>query len=189
MEANLSLFPAYAESGLRQNLLRGFIKTADFSLQRNINNSRMTFLSLMEIMLTVQDSVLPHVMGQEYYEVFKEKFFDDDLSLTEKKALPLIKKAIAPLTIAQACKELPVKLNSRGLFINKFVDTKEYDQQEPADAARTQYLCDDHQEKGERRLVDLRDFLIKNAGSLPGFIPPSVISVNYNAEDSGIYLM
>ncbi len=189
MESNLESFPSYSDSGVRQNLLKGFIKTAhDFSLQRSINNSRITFLSMSTIMLDIQEEYLPNVMGADYYEEIKEKYLDGDLNSDEKKLLPLIKKAVALLTVAQACKDLPIKLSDKGLFINRYNSSSDFDQADPAAAARAQYLSDDHQDKGQRKLAELQAYLIKNVADLPGYISPATNISSHNDEHSGTYI-
>jgi hypothetical protein len=132
MEAHLDQFTDYADSAVRQTMMRGFIKTAaDFDLQRSINKSRITFMSLSAIMIDVQDERLPLIMGDVFYEGFKERVLDGDLTINEKKLLPLVKKAIAFHTLARACNELPIKITDKGLLINRYNDTREYDQADP----------------------------------------------------------
>lgn len=190
MEANLDSFTAYADSGTRQTLMEGFIKTAiDFDYQRRINKSRLTFISIQSIMLDVQDEFLPDAMGSDYYAAFKEKYLDDELSSDEQKLLPYIKKAVAFLTISRACNELPVKVGSKGLLINKYNDTREYDQADPATSAQIQYLSEDNEEKGKRKLIELQNYLVQNALTYPGYIAPVITPVNYNDRHSSTFLM
>ena len=190
MEKNLESFPQYAGSAARLELQKGFITTAaDFNLQRSIDNSRLSFLSMYAIMLDEQDALLPRYMGADYYEVYKERFLDGDLSADEQRLLPLIKKAVAFATIARACKELPVKVTARGLFINKFNDAKEYDQQDPAEAARLDYLSDDTFEKCERKLIELQNKLIANPELYPGYVAPPADGTILNCADDGIIIL
>ena len=190
MEASLMDFPAYADSMERLELLKGFIKTAaEFNLLRSIDNSRLSFLSMYAIMLDEQDDYLPRYMGDDFYDGFKERFLDGDLSAEETKLMPLIKKAVAMLTIARASKELPVKFTARGLFINKFADTREYDQQDPAEAARLQYLADDTFEKAERKLIELQNYLVAKADLFPGYIAPLPDTTILNSACDGIIIL
>ncbi len=190
MEANLDQFTAYAESGVRQSLLHGFIKTAaDFDLQRSINKSRITFMSMSAIMLDVQDEYLVPVMGKTFYDNFKERYLDDDLTADEKKLLPLIKKAVAFLTIGRACSELPIKITDKGLLINRYNNTQEYDQQDPASAARIDYLQEDILEKGRRKLSELTAELVANASLYTEFVPPATETNTPNDCDSGIFFL
>ncbi len=190
MEANLEQFVAYADSGVRQSLMQGFIKTAaDFHLQRSINNSRITFMSMSAIMLDVEAEYLPATMGKAFYEVYKERYLDDELTSNEKKLLPLIKKAVAFLTVGKACSELPIKVTDKGLLINRYNDTKEYDQADPASAARIHFLQDDTLEKGRRKLQELYNELVANANLYPGFIAPATETHTPNDCDSGVFIM
>lgn len=190
MEANLDSFTDYADSGTRQTLMQGFIKTAsDFNEQRRIDNSRLTFLSMHAIMLDVQDEVLPRTMGADYYAAFKERYLDDELTADENKLLPFIKKAVAFLTISRACNELPIKVGSKGLLINKYNDTREYDQADPADAARAQYLSDDNKDKGERKLLELQNYLLANAGNYAGYTAPLINVNSINSCNSGTFML
>jgi hypothetical protein len=190
MEANLTTFAAYAASGTRATLMQGFIVTAaDFHLQRSIDNSRLSFMSMHQIMLDVQDDFLPDILGAAYYPVFLDSFLDGDLTSDELKLLPFIKKAIAFLTVSRAVKQLPAKITSKGIMINKYNDNREYEQQEPAELARIEYLSDDSLEKGQRKLYDLKNFLVANSSLYPNFILPVTVTVTPNCADSGTFLM
>jgi hypothetical protein len=105
------------------------------------------------------------------------------------KLLPLIKKAVAFATIARASKELPVKITARGLFINKFNDAKEYDQQDPAESARLQYLSEDTYEKAERKLIELQNKLMANPSLYPGYEAPATDTTTLNCADDGIIIL
>ncbi|RVU01084.1 hypothetical protein EOD41_10745 [Mucilaginibacter limnophilus] len=189
MERNLVEFPDYADSGTRQDLLQGFIKTAaDFSKYRNIRSSRITFLSVYADMLEVQDQQLPNYMTPAYYAVYKEKYLDGELSLDEQKLLPLIKKAVAMLTVAEACKHLPVKVTGDGLFINRYNNSIDYEMADPAAAAQVQFLQDDHQDRGERALNKLKEFITDNPLFFPGYVAPTASNIQLNDECSGIVM-
>jgi hypothetical protein len=190
MENNLASFTQYRDSPARQILNRGFIKTAvDFSQQRNINNSRLTFLSMFYFMLDIQDEKLPDVMTPVYYALFKSRYLADALTPSELKILPLVKKSIAMYTVAEACKQLPVVFNSGGLYINKFQGRQDYEMNDPAEISRLQYLANDHNEKGERYLLQVQAYITANAADFPGYILPVVKDVKVNREKSGLYFI
>ena len=189
MERNLDQFPDYRDSAIRLSFNTGFMKTGiEFSAQRNISNSRVTFLSMYAIMLEVQDECLPGAMTPAYYDLFKERYLDDDLSPDEKKLLPLIRKSVAMFTIAEACKQLPVQIKANGLFINKYLNSIDYAMKDPAGLAEKQFLQDDHEEKGSRFLGKLKDLVTELGGTLPGYIAPVVVDVQVNCKESGLYL-
>jgi hypothetical protein len=188
MENNLASFTQYRDSDTRQALNQGFIKTAiDFSAQRNINNSRLTFLSMFYFMIDIQEDKLPELMTPEYYALFKERYMAGTLADGELKLLPLLKKGVAMHTVAAACKQLPVQFTSGGLFLNKYDSRADYGTQDPADASRLQYLADDHSEKGDRFFSKIQVYMAANAGDLPGYVLPVVTDVNVNCEHNGIY--
>lgn len=187
MENNLDQFPAYAESGTRQNIQQGFIRTAkDFQKQKSIRNSRVTFLAMYTTMVDVQENRFPAVMG-DYYEIFKERFLDDELSPDEKKLLPVIKKALAFLTIAESG-DLPLQITGEGIFISRLNGSLDYEQKDPVDMAQLQYTLDDLRDKGNRKILELQQYLIKNAILYPDFTPPPVDDIDVNSLDSGIYV-
>lgn len=190
MEANLSTFVAYRDSGTRATLMQGFIVTAaDFNLQRSIDGSRLTFMSMHQLMLDVQDDFLPDVLGAAYYPVYKESFLDAGLTSDELTLLPFIKKAVAFLTISRAVVQLPAKITQKGVLINKYDDTREYEQQQPAELARLDYLSADALEKGQRKLYELKNYLVANAALYPLFVPPVSVTVTPNNANSGLFML
>ncbi len=190
MEANLDTFAAYRDSGTRATTRLGFINTAsDFNTQRSIDNSRLSFMSMHQIMLDVQDDYLADILGAAYYPVYKERFLDNDMSSAEQALLPLIKKGIAYLTISRAVKQLPAKITAKGILINKYNDNREYEQAEPAELARIEYLSDDSREKGERKLYEVKNYLVNNAASFPDFIVPLTATVTPNSRNSGLFIL
>ncbi|HVW97501.1 MAG TPA: DUF6712 family protein [Mucilaginibacter sp.] len=191
MEGAIDTFAAYRDGEARQATLQGFITTAaDFNAQRRIDNSRLTFISIGAMMLDAQDEYLPPVMGAAWYVDYKSRYISGGLTVAEKKLLPIIKKAVAFLTISRACRELPVKVGAKGLLINRYNNSNEYDQQDPADAARADFMVDDNQDKGQRKLDELKNFLVANATDYPDYIPPATPDVTENDDPcSGIYSM
>lgn len=189
MENNLGSFDTYATSATRLELNKGFIKTAiDFSKQRNISNSRLTFLSMYYFMIDIQEEKLPDILTPAYYDLFKTAYFSDTLDAEAAKLLPFIKKALAMLTIGAACKQLPVQFNSGGLFVNRYEDHLDYGIKDPADQSRLQFLADDHDEKGERYLQQLQDYINTNFALLAGYVaPPVVPDCDVNSKDSGLF--
>lgn len=188
MERNLDLFPSYRDSGIRQSFNQGFMCTAiEFDKERSICRSRLTFLSLFTAMLDIQEDSLPAVMTDAYYQLFKERYLDGDLSADEKKLMPFIRKAVAMLTVAEGCKQLPVKVRANGLFINRYANSVDYGMQDPAGMAQADYLREDHEEKGARWLGKLRAYMIANAGTLPGYTAPVDEDINVNDKCSGLY--
>jgi len=190
MESDLASFTEYRDSDTRAAMNEGFILTArDFSKQRSINNSRVTFMSMYYFMIDAQEAKLPDVMTPAYYALFKQRFIDATLTADELKLLPYIKKGIANLTIAAACSQLPVQFSAGGLFINKYVSRTDYEAKDPAEIARLQFLADDHAEKGERFLLQLQQLMQDplNGLTLPGYVLPVVNNVCVNKEKYGIY--
>ncbi|MBS7565154.1 hypothetical protein KHS38_12135 [Mucilaginibacter sp. Bleaf8] len=187
MERNLVLFPSYADSGVRQEQMKNFIRTAiEFSAQKNIRNSRVTFLAMRETMLDVEDHYLPVAMGA-YYPVYKERFLDDDLSQPEKVLLPMIRKAVAFLTIAGSG-DLPLQFTADGIFVSRLNSSMDFEQRDPADQARIQYQLDDLRDKGMRKLNELRTHLIDNATAYPDFQFTAAPDVEVNSKDSGLFI-
>lgn len=190
LENNLEVFAAYADSPARISNHRAFIKTAaEFSKIRTINNSRLTFLSMYSVMLDVQSERLPNFMTQAYYEIFLEKYLDDDLTADEKKVLPYVQKAVAMLTISEACKSLPVEISAKGLFINRFGNSVDYEQKDAASQAQQDKLQGDYADKGDQALNKLKAYLVDNALLLPGYIAPVVVDIPLNDQCSGLFYM
>lgn len=188
MENNLVSFGPYAASANRQQASQGFIRTAiEFNRQRSISNSRLTFLSLVTVMLEIQDTRLPDIMTPEYYALFQTRYLSDALSPAEKALLPLVQKAMAMLTIAQACLQLPLKISSKGILVNKYQGRTDYDQQDPADLAQAQFLQDDHLDKGERALSKLKKYLETNAGNIPDYRAPLIDNTCVNSKHNAFF--
>lgn len=187
MEGNLDQFPAYADSGLRQQVQQAFIRTAaDFSRQKSIKDSRVTFMALYTNMLDVQDRRLPDAFG-DYYELFKERFLDDELSPEEKKLLPAVKKAIAFLTLAESS-DLPLQITGEGIFINRGNGSTDYEQRDPADELRIKYAFEDLRDKGNRKIQELKQYLVTNSILYPDFTPPQIEDTEVNNDCSGIII-
>lgn len=187
MEANLVQFPAYAESGTRQEQQQCFIRTArEFSRLKSIRDSRHTFTMLRPAMLEAEDHFLPVAMGA-YYQVFKERFLDDELSIAERALLPMVRKAIAFLTLATAG-DLPLQFTADGIFINRYGNSIDYEQKDPAEQSRINYALADLREKGMRKVNELRQYLIDNVSSYPDFDYTPVPEEPVNDKDSGLFI-
>ena len=147
----------------------------DFNTYFPVYQCWRVFESFVPLITQVEDQYIRSTIGDEFFEELRDKYLpltsadeknedtgDDATALTaeETKAVDLIKKAVANLTIKKACEILPVRISDYG-FTTELTRNPEMVQQGQANAPANQLslLYTSVERTGESYLVKLTDYL------------------------------
>lgn len=122
MEENQLVFTSWAGTTSyteRKNLLLASAKV--FNNYFNINNSRSTYIALRPFIETAELKFIRPAIGDEYFEYLKEKIVDGNLANEDIALLPIIRKALAYATMAEALPQLTIDI-STSITVRTFDD-------------------------------------------------------------------
>ncbi|MBE7178185.1 MAG: hypothetical protein INR69_17415 [Mucilaginibacter polytrichastri] len=189
MESRLADFPAYADSKERMDIRWTFIPTAiDFKRMVRSNLTRPALLSYLPVMQDAENQHLPLVMTPAYYEIFKERYLDGELSPAELKLLPMVQKASAHLTLCRVYED-PTVTGDDGTMVSRLGNSIDYEQRDPASAQLLAQLAGRQQENAEAALRMVKMYLQRNASDYPDYNPPVRASVEVNSKCSGLFIL
>lgn len=127
-----------------------------------------TFLSMRPVMRTVEDQYIKESIGEAFFVELRDIVIaDNDANKKEKnKAVELLKKCVANLTISLSIELLPVKIGPKGFTVT-LSDIAEVVKPGEYQAANTQLslLKNRTQQSGESYLAQLKEFLDTNAST------------------------
>lgn len=125
LEANLDEFPEYKNSEARKETISFFITSAkEFTRFVNIRSSRITFMALLPVMGSVEETWLTKRIGADVKAALLERRNNNALTDADKKLLPKIKRAVAFMTTADAAQVLSVELRNDSILINEFTSSE-----------------------------------------------------------------
>lgn len=163
-------FDAFQNSEEFTHLYKRFITTAlDFNRAYPIAYSRRTYEAIKTAMDEVELFVLQPVLGAAYFNTLHERILDDDLLPEDKALMPLIKKAVANLSVAIAAQKFRAKATSKGwVIISQESTGTEYSQNKlPISNGDVIGVTQPAQIAGNGYLNALKDYLFANADAYP----------------------
>jgi hypothetical protein len=163
-------FDLFQNSEEFEHMYRRFIYDAvTFNKYYPIAYSRRTFEAIKTAMDEVEQFIIRPLLGDDYYDNLLEKIVDDDLIADDRLLLPLIRKAVANLTVAVAAQKFRAKATSKGwVIISQESTGTEYSQNKmPVSNAEIMSVSQPAQLAGNGYINALKDYLFNNADKFP----------------------
>lgn len=134
-----------------------------FNKHFNLYQPYRTFESLRFIVKKVEDDSIRPLIGDEFFEALRDS---TEATGDELKVITLLKKAVAYLTIKEACELLPVRIGADGFTVALDRNTDMTNQgQQQAPANQMSALMNACSSSGNAYLATVIEFLNKNASS------------------------
>jgi hypothetical protein len=169
LEENIDVFPEFRNSANYTIFKSNFINTTtDFDNIYSIGGSRLVFLKIRRFMNIVEDFKILPLIGQAFYTKLKDAIEENNVITEDQRAIDIIKKAVAFLSIDQGLSELGVKLTDNGVVFEtregRFDDLKK-DTTVSGDELHT--LIKSARVNGDKYLSLLKEFLHANIDDYP----------------------
>lgn len=170
-------------------------KTEEFQKEYNINNSRRTFLSLVPMMREVEEFSIMPLIGSDFATELKTQIKANNVTANNKKAIALINKTIAYLTVSKATAIIPVRITADGLEVYSTGDRNTIDVINPASGEQLAHLKNNTESSGNTYLKVLNDLLYgapdnyatwKNSSA---YINPDTATDNSDQTDSSVVML
>lgn len=119
LETNKTTYTLWADSSSYTVYKESFINNVDtFNTHFKIGSSRKTFLSIKGIMKRTELFKIRPILGTALFDQIKSQIISGSISSNNQNLLEYIIPAVALLTGAEACLELPFTISEDGLVIN-----------------------------------------------------------------------
>ena len=190
LEANKSLFTAWTASDQYSEFKGGFIfnaKTFDDCVK--IGKSCRTFVAIKPKMANIEQWAILPVLGQTLFDEIKTQIKANSVSASNAIILPLIREAVANLTMASALDSLNMKIDGRGITVYEASTGNESSSRIQAQLTERKEYKKNLKDTGDAALNSLAKYLNDNASTYPLFeasdaYKPDDDSVFRNAEGS-----
>jgi len=175
MEANLTKFATWANSGAYQDQREHLINTAkEFTkIYRPLKNSRLVFLNILSDLQAAEDFDIKPILGEDLFEKLKDLVLDKDIEKPEfleyKKLLPYVNKPLVYYTAVRCVKSLGANFTDKGLFFASFENTDKNFKRETQSTDKTLALIDGATENARMYREQLEEYLVTNKLKLPEY--------------------
>lgn len=149
-----------------------FTTGKDFNIFYPLFQPYRTFQSMRPVVRKVEDEHIRASIGDDFFEELRDATAPTD---EETKAIKIIKKAVAFLTIANSVEMLPVKMSSYGFTVLIRADEKPNQGEEQAPDNLLSMMRNNADRSGQSYLLQLKEYLNKNASE-------SVFATYYASE-------
>jgi hypothetical protein len=181
LEAKKLVFTAWASSDAYTEFKECYLNTAiDFRKKGgvNIHDNRLTFLALKPFMLEVEETHILSMIGQTYTTELKNQIKANTLTTANQKAVDLIQKAVAHLTIAECMPRLECEITVFGYVITSFVSSTDSSEEQKGETdTRLSRVIELEKQKGELYLSKLRNLLYSSATDYATFTADTTVYV------------
>ena len=118
LDKSISDYPLFASHEEYIYYKKSFIQDSkEFTrLYSPLNNSYLSYLQLRSCMNKAEENDIKNVLLTTYYEAFKTRLAAGSLTPNDKKILPMIKQAVADLTVYRAVSELGASFDENGFM-------------------------------------------------------------------------
>lgn len=188
LEKNKTTYTEWATSSARTFYKELFVgNTALFDKWYNINDSRRTYLALVQSIRIAEDLVIDTI-GQEFFDALKAELNNNSYSPENRKVMDYIERACCYLAINYGLMDLSLTIDEQGVTVmdntggRDNLETKK-DAGMDAIAAKANAAL----QEGMRLLSKLKDFLIANAGDYPLYEVPESSSGKIDNTDKNIF--
>lgn len=174
----------------------GFINNAtDFQLYVDIKESRMLFTKLRPMMMRVEPECILPITGQALYDEIKSQVVSGSITTANKKALALIKSAVANITISESLRMQTVSWTDNGLQLISTSSSLTQVNESPVDEQKIDLIKNEFRALGMRDLDKLKKFLYDNHADYPlyeaddtVYVAPSSLEVENDKTRSTYFL-
>lgn len=165
LEANADDFTSWKDSDARKAYKLSFITSAsEFnSGLLGIEVGEFVFRKMYKVMLTLEPRFLIKVLGAELFAEMKTKLKNSESLEVYAPILPYVQRALAPLTFAECCYTLGVKVGANGVYISSIKNANEPQQHNAPSAAKETNIEILHRNHADKCFEDLASHLIENA--------------------------
>lgn len=192
-EGNKGTFTQYAASDERPINLSGYINTS-VEFPQTIQIDAELYSRVRSIQLKVEEDLIDTILGTTVAETLRDHILNGGLLDPEKELLKKIRRALAPLTIAEAIPYQLVSLDPTGAYV--FSDTVggisgNVENRTPAELQRLQVTMNKLSMDGEKYKESLRLWMNDNIDSFTGYTASTAASmadINKNV-DGNVYFM
>lgn len=184
LEANKATFTAWAASDQYSEFKGGFIfnaKTFDDCVK--IGKSCRTFVAVKPKMANIEQWAILPVLGQTLFDQIKAQIKANTVSADNAVILPLIREAVANLTMASAFDSLNMKVDGRGITVYEASTGNESSSRIQAQMAERKEYKKNLKDTGEAILNRLAKYLNDNASTYPLF----QASDAYKPDDDDVF--
>lgn len=143
-----------------------FLTGKEFSKYFPLFQPYRTFENLRPLVVQVEDQYIRPTIGDAFFEELRDKTAPSE---KDKRAIYLLKKAVANLTIKTAIEVLPVKLSVDGFTVLLQATEKANQGEEAAPGGQLDKTYASVDRSGESYLVHLKEFLNANASDFATF--------------------
>jgi len=198
LEANIGEadFAAYANSDERAMNKANFINSAaEFTRYFTMmDGSAFMFYKLRVALGFAERKFINPVLGNAFADTLKANILANSLTADQKKLMPYINRALAYYTIAYGASFIGLQFDGSGIIVQSQPSTGTYDvavMKTAATPAQLAPMVTDALSMAQTEIRNLEDYLIANAGSLPGYIPPTDTGddLDINDPDSPTYFV
>lgn len=188
-----ALFAGYDEYKFYKN---SFIQDSkEFTrLYSPINNCYLSYLMLRSCMNKVDENDIKNVLLPTYYDAFKTRLAAGTLSADDKKIYPMIKQAVADLTIFKAISELGASFDEHGFMeFDNTTGNKSGASVKTVKGETAIRLAHSLEQSGNAYIASLKSFLEKNKASYseytsdPGYVADQSAVIE-NGNDQNYYV-
>lgn len=187
LEKNKGVYNEWATSSARTFYKELFVGNTDtFSKWYNINDSRRTFLALVQSLRIAEDMVLD-VIGEDFYNALKAELNNNSYSDENKKVMKYIERACCYLAINYGLMDLSLTIDEQGVTVMD--NTSGRDNVENKKDAGMEVIAAKANaafQEGTRILSKLKEFLIANSSDYPLFVVPEITSGKIDNTDKNI---
>lgn len=166
LEANTAVFSDWAASDKRMDLTNAIIRTAkEFDESYTISENRYMFRKLISVQKRVIATQIKAHIGAAFLTSYIAEL-KSGLSEEYKEIQPVLNRAIAYLTMAEALPRLQMQLGPEGIAIFDSEYAAMGTRRDSTDINRITFLVDDAQSKGLSEIMDLKYTLDSNASAI-----------------------
>lgn len=185
LDKSISDYSTFASHDEYVYYKKAFIKDSkEFTkLYSPLNNSYLSYLMLRSCMSKVEENDIRNVLLPTYYEAFKTRLAAGTLTPPDKAILPLIKQAVADLTVYKAVSELGASFDENGFMeFDNTTGNKAGDSYKTAVGATATRLVNSLETSGNSYISQLKSYLETNKADYSEYTSDS----NYVADQPAV---
>jgi hypothetical protein len=186
LEKNKADYAAWVASDAYSEAFQFLINTAtEFSRHVNINESRWTFKNFQPAMDMAEQLFILPAIGAAYYAELKARIkVPTQLTAFDKTVLPMLRKAVALMTVYIAAPDMALILNGNAISVlsDAASDTKK---DKAISLAQLDKFRGEKRDMAERFVLQAKQYLDTNADSFPTYKSSSAYKPIDNYQPPG----
>ncbi len=185
LEENITVFTDFRDSEEYKSLKGNFIPdTKTFDSIYFIGGSRLTFLRLKKHITTISELALKQVLGAENLKLIWAELAKDEPAQKVKDVLPVIRKALAFMSVAMLMEDSGADLTEKGLYFESKISGYNNDTKvQPSEKDRIAALIKRDNGIGESYLRELKNHLKDHAADWDNYV--ATTGYIHNRDNTG----